>query len=77
MFRFGPSVPDYFLGAELDRLSHGILRWRTVQNLRCIAKREAKSAEREGKITSFPQPEGVFEYISSRRIVVIRDKLFT
>ena len=50
------SLPKVFLGKEIDKLTGGFLRWRTIQNQRSA-----------GLI-----PAECFERISPRKIAVIR-----
>jgi hypothetical protein len=52
------SLPVVFLGKELDILSQGILRWRTIQN------------QRSARLI----PEECFEKISQRKVLIIRDR---
>jgi hypothetical protein len=52
------NMPEIFLGKDIDRLSNGIIRWRTIQNMR--------SAKRI--------PAECFEKISQRKVLIIRDR---
>ncbi len=51
------TLPDQFLGKCLDQLSNGILRWRTIQNMR--SRKEI--------------PAECFVKISSRKVAILRE----
>lgn len=55
---FEERLPRVFLGKEIDHLTNGILRWRTIQNQRSA-----------GQI-----PSECFEKISARKVVILREK---
>lgn len=52
------QLPKIFLGKDLDKMSNGILRWRTIQN------------QRSARLI----PEECFEKISQRKVLIIRDR---
>lgn len=52
------SLPEVFPGKDIDRLTSGIFRWRTLQNQRC-----------RGEV-----PPECFLRLSPRKILIHRDK---
>lgn len=55
-----PDVPPRFLANELDALTNGAYRWRSIKNLRC-----------KGRI-----PDDCFVKVSPRKVFIIRDEFF-
>ncbi len=61
--RLRETMPPLFAGTELDRLTGGAYRWRTLQN--------EKSASTKGKCA--PIPDDVFLRSGSKKLLVVRD----
>lgn len=52
------ELPERFLAMELDELTCGLFKWRTIKNLRC-----------KGKI-----PADCFMKVSPRKIVIVKSR---
>ena len=59
---FQAKLPEFFLATQVDTLTDGLIRWRTIQNLRSKARR--------GDLAI---PEGIFANVSPRKIMIHRD----
>ncbi len=61
------QMPPLFAAVKLDELTHGLLKWRTIQNMRSEGKKKNKEIISE-KCFITPTP---------RKVLIVRDELLT